>query len=106
MFFKAINNSSDPNVLVSILLVLDAYLRMTKQDAAFLSIIQRVIVMKKAIDEIQKCTASQQVNNALNIQNGPFIASVHDLPINSPVLLYREQNADQLGKGTYHFISI
>ena len=51
--------------------------------------------MKKEMDEFQKCMGSQHVNNALNTWNGPSTRFMHDLPINSPVLVYREWNASQ-----------
>ena len=95
IFFKAINNLVDPNRLVLTLLVFGAYPQMTKLDASSPSINKYTMAMKKAIDEVQKCTASRQVNNALNTYNGLFIASVHDLPINSLVLVYQEGNAGQ-----------
>ncbi len=64
--------------------------------------------MKKAMNEVRKCTASRQVNNALNTRNGPSTAAVHGLPINSPVLVYREGNVGQSGewKGPYNLLSI
>ena len=58
MFFKTINNSVSPHGLVPTLLVFGAYPRMTKQDAPSPSITQYAIAMKKAIDEIRKCTVS------------------------------------------------
>ena len=46
------------------------------------------MAMKKAMDEVRKCTTSQQVNNALNTQNRLSIVALHDLPINSSILVY------------------
>ena len=108
MSFKAINDSVGPNGLVPTLLVFGAYPRMTELDAPSPSITQRGIAMKKAMDEVRKCTASRQVNDALNTRNGPSTAAVHDLPINSPVLVYREGNVGQSGewKGPYNLLSI
>ena len=96
--FKAINNSVGLNGLIPNLLVFGAYLRMTESDTSSLSIIQCAMAMKKAIDEVRKCTISQQVNNALNIWNGSSTTSVNDLPIDSPVLIYQEKNAGQSGE--------
>ena len=61
MSFKAINNSVGPNELVSTLLDFCAYPKMTKSDALSLSMTQRVIVMKKAMDEIQIYTTSDKL---------------------------------------------
>lgn len=88
MFFKAINNSIGSNKLVPILLVFDAYFRITKLDVLSLSIIQHAMALQKVIGDVQRCTTFRQVNNALNTQNGPSIWSVHDLPINSSILIY------------------
>ncbi len=108
MSFKAINDSGGPNRLVPTLLVFDAYPRMTKQDASSPSITNRAMAMRKIMDEVRRTTASRQVNDALNTCNGRSTGSVHDLPINSPVLVYREGNAGQSGewKGPYNLISI
>ena len=108
MSFKAINDSVGPNGLVPTLLVFGAYPRMTESDAPSPSITQRAMVMRKAMDEVRKCTASRQVNDALNTWNGPSTTAVHDLPINSPVLVYQERNVGQSGewKGPYNLLSI
>ena len=98
MSFKAINDSVSLNRLVPTLLVFGADLRMTELDAPSPSITQRAMAMKKAKDEVQKCTASRQVNDALNTLNEPFTTFIHGLPINSLVLVYRERNAGQSGK--------
>ena len=47
------------------------------------------------MNKVRKCTTSRQVNNVLNTWNEPLIAAVHGLPINSPVLVYREGNVGQ-----------
>ena len=52
MFFKAINNSVGHNGLVSTLLVISAYPRMTISDIPSPSITQHAMAMRKAIDEI------------------------------------------------------
>ena len=54
--------------------------------------------MKKAINEVWKCIASQQINNALNTYNALFIAFVYDLPINLLVLVYQKKITGQTKK--------
>ena len=88
MFFKAINDSLGSNELVLTLLVFGAYPRITESDISAPSITQRAMAMRKAMDEIQKYITSRQVNDVINTRNKPSTASVHDLPINSPVLVY------------------
>ena len=95
MSFKAINNSVGLNGLVLTLLVFGAYFKMNKLDALSPSITQRAMAIKKAIDKVRKCTLSWQVNNILNACNRLYTASVYDLPINLPVLVYWEGNTSQ-----------
>ena len=45
------------------------------------------------MEEISKLHAKRQVNDALNQRNGPNTESIHDLPLNSPVLVWREPGA-------------
>ena len=56
--FKAINDSVGPNGLVSTRLVFGAYPKMSELDVPSASITQRATAMKKAMNEVQKCTAS------------------------------------------------
>ena len=93
MSFKAINDSIDPNGLISILPVFGAYPRMTELDTLSLLITHYIMAMKKAIDKIRKCIASWQINDALNTCNRLSTASVHDLSINLLILVYQEGNA-------------
>lgn len=57
-----------------------------------------VMAMKNTMDKVWNCTISWQVNNALNTCNKPSIRSVHDLSINSLILVYQKKNANQLEK--------
>ena len=108
MAFKAINNSVGPNGLVPTLLVFGAHPRMIEMDAPSPTITQRAIAMRKAMDEVKRLTTSRQVNDALNTRNGPSTASVHDLPLNSDVLVFRESKAGRAGswKGLYKLIGL
>ena len=87
MAVKAINNTASPNGLVPTLLVYGAYLRISKLDPSAPSIIDRAAIIRKAIAEIVKLWAKQTVNNALHYCNGPNITLVHNLPLNSIVLI-------------------
>lgn len=108
MSFKAINNSIGPNGLVTTLLVFGAYLCMTDMDAPSPTITQRSIAMQKAMEEVGISHASHQVNDALNTQNGPSTSLIHDLPLNSRVLVFREGNFSQSRswKGPYKLLSL
>ncbi len=90
MSFKALNDSTEPDDLISTLLMFGAYLRMTESDASSPTITQRVITMKKAMNEIKRLVTIRQVNDALNTRNESSITSIHDLSLNSQVLVFRE----------------
>ncbi len=95
MTFKILNDSINFNDLISILLVFDAYSRMIKINASFSTITQQSIAMRKAMKEVCKTIASCQMNDALNMRNDSSTILIHDLSLNSLVLVYREKNADQ-----------
>lgn len=56
MSFKAINNLVGPNRLVPTLLIFGAYFRISELNALSALITQYAIVMKKAINTVQKYT--------------------------------------------------
>jgi hypothetical protein len=68
MIVKAINDTVDSNDLVSILLIFEAYSRIHAMDFSSSSISQQALAIKKAMIEIRKFRAENQVVNALNIQ--------------------------------------
>lgn len=98
MAFKAINDSVGPNGLVPTLLVYGAFPRMSQTDAPSPSITQRSMAIRKAMADIAKSRAKRQVADALNMRNGPNTTLIHDLPLNSRVLVWREGNTGQSGQ--------
>jgi hypothetical protein len=95
MTFKVINDSIELNDLIFILLVFDVYSRMIEMNVSSSIITQRTIVMKKTMNEVRKFNAIRQMNDVLNTRNGSSITLIHDLPLNSLVLIFRESNTDQ-----------
>jgi hypothetical protein len=95
MTFKVINDSIELNDLISTLLIFEAYSRMIEINVLSSTIIQRVIVMKKTMNEVRKLHAICQMNDVLNTSNESFINLIHDLLLNSRVLMFREDNTDQ-----------
>jgi hypothetical protein len=87
MIVKAINDTVDPDELMLILLVFEAYLRMHVMDLSTSSIIQRAMIIEKAMIEIRKFRVERQIADALNIRNDSIVISVHDLFLNSDVLV-------------------
>lgn len=90
MSLKAINDTAGPNGLVPTLLVYGAYPRMVEADQPSPSIATRSAAIKKAMAEVKKAHAELQIRNALNQRNGPTATAIHDLPIGSDVLVFRE----------------
>ncbi len=103
MAVKAVNDSVSPDGLVPTLLVFGAFPRMTDLDDPVPTISQRATAIRKAIEEITKIRAKLQVNTALNTRNGPITEHIHDLPINSDVLVQREQGGQ---KGPFKLLNI
>ena len=70
---------------------------MAKLDTPSPTVTQRANAVKKAIAEIHKLRAEQQVANILNIRNRPKTDTVYNLPPNLRVLVWREGNIGYLG---------
>ena len=90
MIFKIINDSIDFNELIFTLFMFDAYSRMIEINASFFIIIQRVVTIKKTMNEIKKHIASRQIKNAFNIQNELSTISIRNFSLNSKILIFRE----------------
>ncbi|KHJ31224.1 hypothetical protein EV44_g3699 [Erysiphe necator] len=103
MAVKAVNDSAGPNGLVPTLLVFGTYPRMTHIDPPAPSITQRASAIRKAMEEIQQFRSRRLVADALNQRNGPSVASLHNLPLGSNVLVFREGQANRSGKWTGPF---
>jgi len=87
MAVKAVNDTAGPNRLVPTLLVYGAYLRISNLDPPAPSIMEWVAAIWKAMTEIVKLQAKQATNNALHHHNRPDTILIHDLPLNSEVLI-------------------
>jgi hypothetical protein len=97
MTFKVISDSIELDDLIFILLVFEAYLRMIEMNVSSLTITQRVTAMRKTMKEVQKFIAIRQMNDALNIRNDLIIILIHELSLNSFVLVFREGKNNQSG---------
>ena len=95
MAVKAVNDTAGPDGLVPTLLVFGAYPRMSNLDPLAPLVAERATAIRKAIVEIAKLRTKKLVNNALYHRNGPDTTLVHDLPLNSEVLVWREGNTGQ-----------
>jgi hypothetical protein len=90
MTFKVINDSIELDELIFTLLVFDVYFRMIEMNVSSFTIIQRAIAMRKVMKEVQKFIAIRQINDALNTRNDFIITLIHELSLNSLVLIFRE----------------
>jgi hypothetical protein len=103
MIVKAINDTIDFDDLMFILLMFETYFRMHVINFSTSSIIQRIMIIEKEMIEIRKFRVERQIINALNIWNDSIITSIHDLFLNSNVLVWRENNVNQRDKWTESF---
>jgi hypothetical protein len=87
MIVKAINDTADSDELMSTLLVFEAYSRMHVMNSSISSINQRTMTIEKAMIEMRKFRAERQVVDVLNIRNDLIVISIHDLSLNSNVLI-------------------
>ncbi|EED15751.1 conserved hypothetical protein [Talaromyces stipitatus ATCC 10500] len=71
MAIKAVNNTVGLDGYVSTLLVFGVYPRMTDYSPPASTVVQHAATVKKAMTEVQRLHTVRQVNNALNIRNGP-----------------------------------
>ncbi len=90
MTVKTVNDTADSDELMSKLLIFDVYSRMHVMNSSISSINQRAMTIEKAMIEMRKFRAERQVADALNIRNDLIIISIHDLFLNSNVLIWRE----------------
>jgi hypothetical protein len=87
MIVKAINDTIDRDDLMFILLIFEAYSRMQVMNSSTSSITQRAMTIEKAMTEIRKFRVERQIVDVLNIRNDSIIISIHDLLLNSDVLI-------------------
>ena len=92
MAFKAVNDTTGPDGLVPTLLVYSTLPRIVEYDTPLLSITQHSTALKKAISEIQKLRVKRLVTETLNARNGLSIIDIHNLVLNSNILVWREGN--------------
>ncbi len=97
MIVKAINDTIDSDDLMLILLIFEAYLCMHVMNSSISSITQRTMTIEKAMIEIRKFRVERQIIDVLNIRNNSIIISIHDLFLNSNVLIWRN-NLNQRDK--------
>jgi hypothetical protein len=87
MIVKAINDTVDSDELMLIMLIFETYSRMHVMNLSISSITQRAMTIEKAMIEIKKFRVERQIVDALNIRNDSIVISIHDLSLNSDVLI-------------------
>jgi hypothetical protein len=68
---KAVNDLAEPDSIIIILLVFKAYSCIIRDSLLSPFIIKQAKAIHKAIKEVRRLYAEQQVNNALAIRNRP-----------------------------------
>jgi hypothetical protein len=84
---KAMNDTAESDELVLTLLIFDVYSRMHVMNSLASSINQRAMTIERVMTEVRKFRAERQVADALNIRNDLIVTPIHDLLINSNVLI-------------------
>jgi hypothetical protein len=87
MIVKAVNDTANLDELMSTLLVFEAYSRMHVMNLSISSISQRTMIIENAMTEMRKFRIERQVADVLNIRNESIVTSIHDLSLNSNVLI-------------------
>ena len=87
MTIKTINDIVNLDDFVFILFVFEAYFQMHVINLSTLNIIQRIVVIKKMMNEVKNIHAKRQIDDVLNTRNESIIISLHDLFINLIVLV-------------------
>jgi hypothetical protein len=95
---KTVNDTAGPDGLVLTLLVFRAYPRISTLNPLTPTITQQATTVRKAMAKVAKIRAKRQVNNALNQRNSPSVEAIHNLPLNSDILVWQEGNTSHSGK--------
>ncbi|KDN60924.1 putative conserved hypothetical protein, partial [Colletotrichum sublineola] len=90
MAIKALNDTAGPHGIVPTLLVFGTYPRINQDSPPSHDITQRAEAVRKAMKVLQGIRAEVEVNRAINTRNGPNLHQVLSLPIQSEVLVWRE----------------
>ena len=87
MIVKTVNDIAEANDFVSTLLVFGAYSRIHHLDFSASNITQRAVAITKIMKEMKKMIVEKQIRDVLNIRNGSIVNHLHDLSLNSEVLV-------------------
>jgi hypothetical protein len=90
MAIKAVNNTTGPNGLISILLVFGTYSQITIINTFFLMVTKRGKAIIKVIKQIAELYVKRQITDVLRQQNRPNISDTLDVLISKDVLVYRK----------------
>jgi hypothetical protein len=90
MAIKALNDTVGLNSIVLTLLVFRAYPRISQDSPLSLDIVRRAQAVQKAMKMLCMIQAEVEVNHTINTRNGPDLQSTLSLPIQSDVLIWRE----------------
>ena len=104
MAVKAVNDTAGPNGLTLTLLMFRAFPRMSREDRPTASTTQRAATIRKAMAEVRRCHSARQIADALRTRNGPDITLTLALPLDSDVLVWREN--EPYWSGLYKLVAI
>ena len=103
MAVKAVNDSAGPAGIILTLLVFRSYPRMTEMDLPSPSIVKKAGAIRAATKEVHQLHAEHQVNNALAMHNRLNTIATLNLPLQSNVQVWRENEG---WKGPFKLLAI
>lgn len=105
---KVVNDTAGPDGLVPTLLVYGTFPRITNEDPPYATTAQRGKAIQKAMSEVSRIHAAEQVRRALSERNGPNIANTLNTPLNSKLWVYRDGNSTRRAgwQGPYPLLSV
>ena len=89
MIVKVVNDTIEYNDLVFTLLIFETYFCIINDDVLSLFIIERVKIIKIAMNEIIKLYIKKQTNNALYQRNNSQTMKIYNTLIDSSILIWR-----------------
>ena len=83
------NDIIEYNDFVPILLIFETFPRIINDDTPTLSTTEKTKAINMVIIEMSKFHVTKQINDALYQRNGPHTIKMHNIPIDSPMLVWR-----------------
>ncbi|KAI1002508.1 hypothetical protein K3495_g5693 [Podosphaera aphanis] len=95
MTFKGLIDTAEPDGLVPTWLVFGTYPRMTDSSVPSPIVSHLSNAIRVAMKKLTYRNSSRKITHARRTRNGPSTTTLHDLPRNAPVMMWRARNMGQ-----------